>query len=457
VSSLDDYESLEKKRNKDGRSAMQEENAKQARQWEARREAGQLETRAAPQGHYAQITESTSHHHDKKVESTIEVHKRYEKEARGRMQEELAKGRLEYEHRIDVEGRGGTRTDELGHFASGTKASARKGDPHEEGWQRGGYAERGALAEESAKQRNEWQTRRDAGQLGTQADDLGHFAQTTAATQHHRDPHGAGWVKNGYGDRRALADASAQQSDAWRARRSAGHLTSTPADLGHFGAATEAAKHRGDSSNAFLARRGMASEAVKESGAWEKRKEKGSLTTRAQAPVHAGSTTTGAAARTRQGRVERQRKQRGADPGTASRNEWAARQEKARAEIKARSQCNSATAPGAEMRSRSGAASGVHGGSASGSSKATSDLPSSQSSAVTSDAAEDLLAQGILRPATAPLANHDMNENKLDFTIKKGHDQQVLKETVEAANAVEKGAVQVGNESSCGKKKGSRI
>jgi hypothetical protein len=162
--------------------------------------------------------------------------------------------------------------------------------------------EREELGAAALKEKEAWEKRQKAGKLHTDADKLGHFATGTVASAHHHDesaaydvehvPEGEYIAHAQLHERDDMGAAALKEKEAWLKRQKAGKLHTESAKLGHFAQETEATKHHHDEDkkpegNYFGKdfehdRAELGEENLKQKAIFEKRKKEGKLETKAE-------------------------------------------------------------------------------------------------------------------------------------------------------------------------------
>jgi len=222
------------------RDEMGAELTSQKAAWVKRQEAGKLHTDADKLGHFATETTASSHHHDA-LDADHTSASEFASHSRLHEREELGAAALKEKEAWEKRQKAGklhTDADKLGHFATGTVASAHHHDesaaydvehvPEGEYIAHAQLHERDDMGAAALKEKEAWLKRQKAGKLHTESAKLGHFAQETEATKHHHDedkkPEGNYFGKDFEHDRAELGEENLKQKAIFEKRKKEGKL-----------------------------------------------------------------------------------------------------------------------------------------------------------------------------------------------------------------------------------------
>ena len=258
------------------------------------------------------------------------------------MWEELERDKASYAKRQAAGGGGATVADDIGHL--GTGADKQTGVVFTEAEARA-RSKRNARKETAAKleaERRTFEARREAGALGTAPEELGHFAQETAAAKHSYDrahatvPDAEAQIKSKRYARRDMAQESQQSKEAWEKRRAEGGLA-TVAEGGdhHYQAPTRASAAFGERSgsvpdaeaikNAGRSRKDIEAKNLAEKEAWQARARGGRVGTKPAELGHFAQATSADKRRTKELRAHRKELRDEARRGETTKEAWAKR------------------------------------------------------------------------------------------------------------------------------------
>ena len=284
--------------------------------------------------------------------SRIELEKEEQKNHREVMFAQLEKDKAEWAARREKTGGGHTQADNIGHLGEG---ASKHNDMTFTDAETAARSKRNSRKETAAKleaERKTFEARRDAGTLGTAPEELGHFAQETAATKNSYDkdkstkPDSEEVIDMRRHGRERMSQEGLHSKEAWEKRRNKGALaTKVESGDAHYLSPTKTSTAKGDMNsevpakeaiqNGGRTRKALAQKTAADKAAWEKRREARGTNTAPDDLGHFAEPTR--AANKRKAELREHRKEVKADKDflITEKKSWFSRQSKKKAALAA--------------------------------------------------------------------------------------------------------------------------